>query len=177
MLKLQEISEPDLTIIPVERTLEDWCDAMALTDATKALVLGADIALVPTTMRENEAGLLFPENTYQLFQYLQSNAAGNRIEICAEDEQYRELELHFNEIHLVEIICTLFAAPLVINLLSSYLYDRIKQSDKTGLKVKAKLTVRTPEKALTFKYDGPAQTFQEVMGNALSQGGNQNAND
>lgn len=120
----------------------------------------ADIVIVPF---ENFRGIQFAfhQNTPHLFQYIKSGANGFEVEICADDEEYLEVALHGQAIRIGTIIATYVAIPIVVNLLSSYIYDEMKAKPKDTVEVS--LIVQDHEcKAFKFDFNGNAEEFNKL---------------
>ena len=82
--------------------------------------------------------VLFPEETLKFYSYVKEHAKEDIYpEICISDDDYKELELHADVSNIVEVIVTMIALPFAINMISSYVYDKVK-SRKADLDVKVK---------------------------------------
>jgi hypothetical protein len=74
---------------------------------------------------------VFPLGTEDFLNFAREKAtAGIRVDICADDETYRELALHSDWLIIAEGVVTLVALPVAINLISEYLKERLSRSKK-----------------------------------------------
>jgi len=69
----------------------------------------------------------FHQDTAALYRYLAGRLKDHAtIEVVADDDEYVEVSLHGASHRLSTIVVNYVLAPVVINLLSSYLYDELK---------------------------------------------------
>ena len=150
--------------LPIDTLVASFDSDPTLKDSLQA----ASVIIVPTDLRPQYEGPVFPNTTREVFQHLQQGV-GHRavVEAAVRDEDYIVFEYRSDEI----ILPVLFIAyhgllPLVISLLASYVYDLLKNpnSRKAEGTVKSELHVKDRNgKQLSFKYDGPAATFERVI--------------
>jgi len=125
----------------------------------------ADILILPYENFRGRTEYLFPEDTYAFFDYLseQLKETGLVIEICSTDEEYKELELHADVINIADIILNYTILPLVINLVSNYLYDKLKKYNRKNINTNINLTVEKNGRSKKIHYEGSIENFVEVM--------------
>ena len=107
--------------------------------------------------------VLFPEETLKFYNYVKEHAKEDIYpEICISDEDYKELELHADVLNIVQFIVCSIALPFAINMISSYVYDKVK-SRKADLDVKVKINVEVKDGFKKITYEGSAKNFKSSM--------------
>ena len=125
----------------------------------------ADILLLPQKNFKNFNDYFFPEETMSFFNYLKDNALKNNtiVEICISDEKYNELELHADLVVLATVFVTAYALPVLVNLTSSYLENKFKNSYEDNQNVKIKINVEKNGESKSVDYEGPVKEFESTM--------------
>jgi len=108
-----------------------------------------------------------------VFSLLRENISGDdTVDIAIEDDDFKELALHFELLSVVGVVTTLVLAPVVVNIISDYINRRLNRDIDEG-KVRFQLTVAAKgkghEQFAQVTYDGPAKEFQASMTAALEQ--------
>lgn len=126
----------------------------------------ADILLLPYADFRGYQNCLFPEQTYQFFTHLMKEAKKQSlsVDLAVSDEDYKEIELHADVVNLADIIIQWVLFPVVINMISSYLYDLVQQRKKK-MKANIKITVEKSGKARTVNFEGDIESFERAMKN------------
>ncbi|MGF6854044.1 hypothetical protein [Paraburkholderia sp. CI3] len=123
-----------------------------------AAITSADILLVPIEQYRNEVEFVFHQGTPRLFQFLREAAAAYNVEICIDDDQYLELALHGAAHRLGTMLVTYVAGPLLVGLLTNYLYDELRAKPQDT--VEASIVVQDHEcRGFSFHFDGNASDF------------------
>lgn len=118
----------------------------------------ADVLIVPLKDFRQGVPVAFHQDTPALFRYLASELGDLKVEICSSEEEYVEVSLHSKSFRLSGMVVTYVVAPLLINLLSSYIYDHLKAQPKDSVEVG--LIVEDHEcKAFKFEFKGEAKDF------------------
>lgn len=117
----------------------------------------ADILIVPLHEFRPGFKFVFHQDTPALYQYLKSTLADQMVvEICANDDEYLEIALHSNFLRLSRIVVSYVVAPVVLGLMTNYIYDELKA--KPGDTVELSLTVEDEQcKAFNFSFTGDAK--------------------
>jgi hypothetical protein len=131
-------------------------------------IIKANVLLVPFENFRSGYNALFPENTKELFDYLKDNENDKlKVEIIANDDTFKEIELHDATILITSFLVTSIIAPFVINLISNFVYDKIKSREKKAKDVQVKMDVyyqkKRNEKSIKITYDGPADKMEEII--------------
>lgn len=159
--------ENRLTIEPSDKTLDYWLDRPYLSAQTREELRGANLLMVPNSGHAHVEMLMFPETTEDFANYLR--ASGNdalKFGICIEENDFKELHLHSNELTLPEIIVFYLLAPTLTSFIASFLVSRLGSNlPKTTLR--ANITITDGDRSVKLSYDGNAADFDEVVGNTI----------
>ena len=146
----------------------------------KSELQSADVLLIPTSLSllldlhgsvvlENlspeREGTAFPETTRQIFDML-STELGERATVNAvvKDDDYIEFALRSEDVILpIIFIAKEILLQVVVDLLIRFLYDRLSRggSQKVEGTVKCELHFEKNGIQLSYKYDGPADKFEQ----------------
>lgn len=158
--------------VEVQTGFDYWSNADSLSSETQLAVRKSDMVLVPAAGFGDYAGPVFPKGTDELFQFLRTHAPSDmNVELAAEDADYRELALHGDTVYIASILVRSLVAPTVVGLIVEYLRNRLgSRLGKTEVRASIILdqTDGPNSKALRMSYEGPANTFEKTMHQALS---------
>ena len=84
-----------------------------------------------------------------------------KIDIATKDEDYVELAQHSDLVNLPTIIVTVVILPIIIGLITNYIYDRLKL-DNSIVNCEIIITDEVGNGKL-IKYNGPAKEYEETM--------------
>ena len=144
---------------------DTWGNAAELGEDLARRVREADILLTPSEgLIDRPTVRYFPSGTTEFFRYLERVAPPTvRVEIASSDDDYQELTRHAAILHIAAIVVTIGAAPLAINLISTYIYDHwFRKPEETTLRTQ--ITMHDAERGLSVEidYDGPADAFKDT---------------
>jgi hypothetical protein len=147
-----------LTVSETPESKEYWLQ-QGLGKGLEATLSAADALLVPEKDFREGVKFVFHQDTTTLFKYLSSHLLGDiSIEILSNDDEYLEISLHSSSFRLGKIVVSYVAAPLLVGLLTNYLYDQMKA--KPTDRVEASLVVEDHQcKSFQFSYQGEAKDF------------------
>ncbi|MYC08245.1 MAG: hypothetical protein F4X57_13925 [Chloroflexi bacterium] len=133
----------------------------------KAELQAATVLLIPSDLKPEYEGPVFPASTREIFRILSEELKGRAVvNSPIKDEDYVEFEYRSEDILLpVLFIGKLILLPLVISVLGTFLHDRLKKPniEKSDNTVKSEIHfVHSNGTQLHFKYDGPADTFERT---------------
>ena len=119
---LAESSESHLSI-------EDVLVFLGDNEDLKRTVRTSEVIVVPTDLRPEYEGPAFPKSTRDIYRLLKHELAGDAVvEAAVQDHEYREFEYRSEQLLLPTLyVTTLTLLPLVINIVSSYVYDKLKE--------------------------------------------------
>jgi len=125
----------------------------------EAALSAADALIVPEKDFRDGVAFVFHQDTTTLYRYLSTQLTGSMsIEICSNDDEYLEISLHSASFRISKIVVGYVAAPLLVGLLTNYLYDQMKA--KPSDNVEATLVVEDHEcRSFKFSYKGEAKDF------------------
>lgn len=132
----------------------------------------ANVLLIPDYVkREDKKRYVFPECTQEFLEYVKDNASDNlRPDIAIDDEGFNKLELHSAAITIATFVVTSIALPMMINLVSNFLYDQAKKMHREKKDVSAKVNIITTEesgkKSKMISYEGPVSGIEEALKSA-----------
>ena len=124
----------------------------------------ASVVIVPTDLGREHEGPVFPNTTREVYQRLREELdEGTIVEAAIRDENYEEFLLHSDDVILPVLFITReIIVSGVVNILASYIYDRLRnrgeQSGESTVKCKIH-SKRRNENPLLIEYDGPAENF------------------
>lgn len=145
-----------------EETFSTWISRGFLSDDLRKQLLEADILIVPIEGFGNLTVPVFPVKTEELFHFLKKNLPQDlEVDICIEDNDYKELALHSDLIILAGFVVTQVNLPVLINLVSSYIYQKISQSKSKN--IKTSILVNEAGKSKEISYEGPADDFGKIL--------------
>ena len=139
-----------------------------ISDDIKADVMNANALLLPNENFREGFDLLFPEYTTDFFAYLKSNQSdGLNVDIAISDDEFKPIEMHSEMLNLPILLVEWVFFPLLVNVISNYLYDYItkRKNAKNEHKVIVKIIVEETKtkKTKTIEYEGDADKFSDAM--------------
>lgn len=148
-------------LITVSETVESkqyWLK-QGLGKGHEAALAAADGLIVPEKDFRDGVAFVFHQDTTTLCKFLSTRLAGSMsIEICANDDEYLEISLHSASFRLSGIIVSYVLAPMLVNLLSNYIYDELKAKPTDSVEVT--LIVEDHEcRNFKFAFKGEAKHF------------------
>ena len=129
----------------------------------KKKLLMANVLIIPDE-KDSKNNNVFPADTTELYRYLQQKASSPvKLDIATKDEDYVEVAEHSDLINLPTIIVTVVIIPIIINLISNYIYGKLKSGNSTVISEIIIINERGDNKLI--KYNGPANEY----GNTISK--------
>lgn len=127
----------------------------------------ATILIIPTDVRPDYDGPVFPNTTPEVIRFLKENLDDQVIvDAAILDEDYIEVAYHSETVILpVIFLAETGLLPLVVKLLGSYIHDRLKKRrvPSSEATVKSKIHHVGPNgRKFLLEYEGPAGTFERV---------------
>ena len=147
-----------LTVSETTETKQYWLQ-QGLGKGHEASLSAADALIVPEKDFRDGVAFVFHQDTTTLFKFLSAKLTGTiTVEICANDEEYLEISLHSASFRLSKVVMSYGVAPLLVGLLTNYLYDELKA--KPTDRVEATLIVEDHEcRSFKFAFQGEAKDF------------------
>lgn len=128
-------------------------------------------ALIVSSSNFDIQDTCFPQGTIDFYQYLQRNSSPKlNVGIAVVDEQYKESAQYTETIELATIILGSVCFPIIINLISCYIFEKCfsKKSE-----VVSEILINKNSSTISYKYRGPAETYEKTMLNILKSEANE----
>lgn len=133
-------------------------------DDTKARAKEADILILPDFNIREGVDRAFQSDTVSFYKYSRVYTDDYKIELYENKGEEKVLSLHSFDIWIPTVfIASSILLPLFINLISSYVYDKLKgrESDEATVHFKLIVEDKDKKKSKTIYYKGPHSTFKD----------------
>lgn len=163
-----KIPEKTFEVTDTKITFDRVCEREYIPVEYKKDIQAANLLLIPDENRYGEGELLFPETTRDFFQFMKDASESDIVpEIAMSDDAFRRLELHSETIVLATMIVKDVVLPIVLGMISAYLYDWAKRHRRNADDLSAEVNV-VVEKTETgtskmLSYKGPASGVKETF--------------
>ena len=108
----------------------------------------------------------FSEYAQEVLQYSKDNPIdGINMDIAATDENYKVIEMHSILLQIGIFLASSVLLPMTVNLVSNYVYDKIKKLHQKEDDVQVRVTfisVYADGTSKALNYDGPASQFETI---------------
>ncbi len=164
-----EVVNKIVKIIDCEETFETIYKKEYFPQKLMDEIKEANVLLIPDYVkRGNEEGYMFPEYSQEFLEYLKDNVSDNlRPDIAIDDEDFVQLELHSAIITVGTFIVSKVAFPIMIGLVTNFLYDQAKKMHREKKDVSAKVNIiateETGKKSKMISYEGPVSGIEEAL--------------
>lgn len=155
--------ENELNIENTEENFDYWLNQEFISDDLKNKLGTADILLVPQIGFRDQDTPVFPVKTEELFTFLKNNSKNNEIDICIEDKDYKELALHADLITLATFVVTSIALPVLVNLLSDYIKNKISSNSDRVIKISLVVENKKDGTSKNVTYEGKPESFDSTI--------------
>ena len=169
--------KPLIQVVPSTLSIEPIVNSLVGEADLYESLRSASVLILPTDLSPEFEGPAFPLSTREIFGLLKGGLGNRwRVEAAVRDEEYKEFDYRSDALILPVIFVTSsILIPLVINLVGNYLYDKLKLREGSGVSatVKSEIHFVDPSGAqVTYKYDGPASTYEKLSEDHLREIGN-----
>ena len=131
----------------------------------------AAVLIVPTDLRPQYDGPVFPDTTREVFSHLQEGLGDSSIvDAAVRDEDYLEYQFNSEHVILPVLFVEIALVPFVISLLASYVHDRLKRGRGRAAddSVASEVHFRDKNgKQFSLTYEGPVDTYERVVSQAF----------
>lgn len=142
-------------------TFESVIDNCSADPEFKKQLSLANVLIIPYE-KDSKNNNIFPVGTIEMYRYLQQKSPSQvKPDIATKDEDYVELAQHSDLVNLPTIIVTVVILPIIIGLITNYIYDRLKP-DNSIVNCEIVITDEVGDSKL-IKYNGPAKEYEETM--------------
>jgi hypothetical protein len=153
-----------IEINTVDSEFNKLLDMECFTNDTKETVQKADIAFLPDFNLRKGIERAFQPDTINFYKYVKQKSNDYRVEIFENKEDVRILSLHSFDIWLPTMwIANIILLPIAINLVSSYVYDKLKGRNKDEATVQLRIVIedKSKGKSASIFYKGPGKELKE----------------
>ena len=146
-----------------------WSQASFLPEDLRSPVANAEILLVPGEgYAEHHDLRYFPSGTIDFLNFLKEHAPETRIEICAADDDYREVLRHADILYLANVVLEHVALPVLIHLVMKYVeHRRAHRKELPHVHMNVTIHDAKTDRAVTLDYEGASTAFEKEALNAL----------
>lgn len=155
-----------ITILNNDKGFDYWLNQDFISSETRTLLHTANVLIVPLLGFRDTSSPLFHKEIGDFIEYIKENPPKDIVvEVCIDNDNYKEISLCSDEIRLGEIIITSVAFPLAVNLLTEFIKYLLKKrrmnTDKANLEVT--ITISDKKQTKSFQYTGKAENFSKVF--------------
>jgi len=153
-----------LVITDSSENFDTWINRGYISKELRQDLKNSNILIVPIEGFRVKDILVFPDQTEGLFTFIRNRLPSDfKINVCIEERDYKELILHADLLILGTFVVTLIVAPILVNILSEYLKEKIlKTNKKRGVKVSLTI-VDEKGRSKNLTYEGDAENFGRIM--------------
>lgn len=150
----------NLIVEEIDFSLENYIQAYIKNNELKSNIRESNILLLPYKNFREIEGPIFPETNSQFYEYLLDNFNESKVEICAEEEDYKEVALHNDLVNLGIILLNGILLPVIANCISEYIKSK-RNNKKTDIKIL--LIEKDGDKYKKFEYEGDSQYLNDSI--------------
>jgi hypothetical protein len=148
-IKIEDSSENFIT----------WAERPYLSEDLRKSVLESDILIVPVENFRNLEEPVFPQRTGEVFNFLKDNSPPEvHIEVCVEEEDYKELALYDDSINIGYFVLTNVVLTVFLNILSNYIFKKVFDKERKQ-EIKFTFTVVDEKVSKTITFEGDVKDF------------------
>jgi hypothetical protein len=133
----------------------------------------ADILLLPRVAAEPPKGAAFASQTREMFRFLKAKLPpATTAEVVTETDEIALVVLHGELYDLGVFLMSQIAAPVLLSMLANYLSEKLRNSRaRRHSTVRCRMLLeRRDGSCSALDYEGPADTFEELMRAGLAKG-------
>lgn len=161
-----------LNVVESSATFSDVAHSVTNNPAFRERLASVDVLILPFKDIPDHTEPVFPATTRDLYRFLAECGQGKLdVEVAVEAEELEELVLHGDLLVLGVLLVKAAVAPLALGLLTNFIYDRIKRKsgDPDNTTVRCELIVEDACGSRSLRYDGPASSFEKLLGQDLGR--------
>jgi hypothetical protein len=149
-----------LTVTDTSEEFDYFLNQPYVTDELRESIKDAQILFVPSLGFRDIEKPVFPVGTETLFHFFKDKAQDINIDIIIEDSDYAELALHADTKKLGVFVVSAVVLPLFLNVLSSYIYEKIRPAPKD--KIEFSVTIVKHHESKRVNFEGSADDFKKL---------------
>lgn len=128
----------------------------------------ADVLFLPKVNFRDNLPFCYPESTGEIYKFVKKELSNSNIciELAVSDDEYQEIELHDWWIYLPDLyIQNQLIFPIVINIISNWIYDRFIKGHATPQNpmVKFSAIVKNKDGNKKIDFEGDSESFSKLM--------------
>lgn len=125
----------------------------------------ANCLILPYENFRSGVDYCFSEYAQEVLEYSRDNSDLN-MDIAATDDNYKVIELHSLLLQVGIFVASSIVLPVVVNVVSSFVYDKIKKLHEKKEDVEVRVTfisVNADGTSKQISYDGPADKLETAI--------------
>lgn len=148
-----------INILDSDTNFDNYFSINSISKDTQCKLLTTDFLVVPSEYAENE--FYFAQESISFIKFCRQNDPNHSYDLLA-DNDIQIRSLHSFDIWMPVIwVASSILLPFAINMVSSYVYDKLKGREKEEAKVDVTFIVKRDHEEKTIHYSGDAKTFKE----------------
>lgn len=153
--------EDQMKIHDVQVSFDEYYKRKNISENTQNKLGVSDFMAVPVKYQEGD--YYFAQETISFLKFCRQNVPEYSFDVLA-DGDIETRSLHSFDIWMpVIFVAQSILLPIAVNVISNYIYDKMKGREKEEAKVDLTLIVREGEKEKSIHYNGDARTFKETF--------------
>lgn len=145
-------------------SFDDWLSKPYVSSSLRQRLETSNVLIIPQEGYGDYSDPLFVAGTDDLFRYMSHNASNEVVvDVCIADEDYKTLSLHSDILRLGSFLVTSTILPLFVNLLSSYIYEKMRSTKVDTWMDLEITTVNGHDSSTTIKFKGPVDVFEREV--------------
>ena len=146
-------------ILSSSTSFKNYFKAESISNETQGKLESADFLIVPAEYKENE--FYFAQESISFIKFCRQYDLEHSYELLA-DNNVKIRSLHSFDIWMPVIwVASSILLPIAVNMVSSYIYDKLKGREKEDAKVDVTFIVKRDNEEKTLHYSGDAKTFKK----------------
>lgn len=156
--------EKDIKITDTDITFETILQKKYIPQKYIDDIKKANVLIIPNEGFRDKEGYFFPECTSEFYMFLKRQE-GIETEICIDDKEFQNIELHADIIYVATMIIQYVVLPVVTSMIASYLYDKVNSMNKKrkDANTNVHIIVEKNGKSKKIDYEGNIENFEDAM--------------
>lgn len=153
--------EKPINILDSSTNFDNYFSTNSIPKEVQSKLTTTDFVIVPAEYAENE--YYFAQESISFIKFCRQNDLDHSYDLLA-DQDIQVRSLHSFDIWMPIVwVASNILFPIAINMVSSYIYDKLKGREKEEAKVDVTFIVKRGHEEKTIHYSGDAKTFKEAF--------------